>query len=101
MNKLEQLSRRKEELIGQCARERLELGQALGTIRSSITFYGAVAGLGRILLAHPFVTTALSSLLASGYTGKLAKSCGDLLRFLRVARPLWAWWSKRRAEAKS
>ena len=101
MNKLEQLSRRKQELIEQCARERIELEQALGTIRSSVTLYGAMAGLGRILLTHPLVAAAISSLLASGYARKFTKSGSDLLKLLRVARPLWAWWSKRRRrEAK-
>lgn len=96
--RLEQLSRQKQDLIAQCARERLEFAQALTTIRSSVTFYGAVAGLGRILVTHPLIAAAISSLLASGYARKLTKSGSDLLKFVRIARPLWSWWSKRRRQ---
>jgi hypothetical protein len=97
MNKrLELLSHRKRDLMAQCAKERLELAQAFSSLRSSITFGAALLGLGRILKSHPMVTAAVSSLLASGYAGKITKSGGDLLKLLGVARPLWSWWSKRR-----
>lgn len=97
----QEIARRKQELIAQCAKERLELAQALGTIRSSLTFYGAVFGLGRMLVTHPMGVALVSSLLASGYAGKFTRSGTDLLKFFRLARPLWSWWSKRRRrEAK-
>jgi len=94
--RLEELSRRKQDLIIQCAEERLELAQALSSIRSSVTLYGAVFGLGRILMAHPMVTAGISSLLASGYAGKLTNSGRELLKLWRFARPLWSWWNTRR-----
>ena len=94
--RLEQLSRRRQDLIAQCAEERRELAQALVTIRSSVTFYGAVLGLGRILVTHPMLAAVISSLLAGGYARKLTKSGGEFLKLLRVARPLWSWWTKRR-----
>ena len=103
MNKrLELLSRRKQALIAQCARERFELAEAFSSVRSSITFGGILLGLGRILKSHPMVTAGISSLLASGYAAKVTKSGGDLLKLLRFARPLWSWWStRRRPEAKT
>ena len=100
--RLERLSRRKQDLIAQCAEERRELTQALGSIRSSITLYGAVLGLGRILMAHPVVIAGFSSLLASGYASKLTKSGREVLKLWRFARPLWSWWNTRRnREAKT
>ena len=100
--RLELLSRRKQDLIAQCAKERLELPEAFNSIRSSITLSGAIHALGRILKAHPMVTAGISSLLASGYAGMVTKSGGELLKLLRFARPLWSWWStRRRPEAKT
>ena len=96
--RLEQLYRRKQDLIAQCAEQRRELAQALGSIRSSVTLYGAVLGLGRILMAHPVVIAGVSSLLASGYARKLTQSGTNLLKLFRVARPLWSWWNKRRRQ---
>lgn len=95
--RLAQLARQKQDLIAQCATERSELAGAVGNIKSSVTFYGAVLGLGRILLTHPWVAAAISSLLASGYARKLTRSGTDLLKLLRIARPIWVWWNQRRS----
>jgi len=48
------------------------------------------------------ITAGISSLLASGYATKLTTAGSQLFKLLRVARPLWSWWStRRRGEAKS
>ena len=100
--RLEELQRRKEELIGECAEERFEVAAAFSNVKSSLTLSAALHGLGRILRTHPMIAAGISSLLASGYAGRLTKSGSDLLRLLRFARPLWSWWSaRRRREAKT
>jgi hypothetical protein len=95
--RLAELARQKQDLIAQCTKERLELAGAVGNIKSSVTLYGAVLGLGRILLTHPWGAAAISSLLASGYARKLTRSGTDLLKLLSIARPIWAWWNKYRS----
>ena|SRR5215471_11979744 len=95
-NRLARLALQKQDLIAQCAKERLELAGAVGNIKSSATFYGAALGLARILFTHPWVAAAISSLLASGYARKLTRSGTDLLKLLRIARPIWVWWNQRR-----
>ena len=103
MNKrFEELSRRKQYLVAQCAEQRREMGTALSDLRSSVTLSGILQGLGKILRAHPMITAGISSLLASGYATKLTTAGSQLFKLLRVARPLWSWWStRRRGEAKN
>ncbi|HEY7167165.1 MAG TPA: hypothetical protein VIB79_21565 [Candidatus Binatia bacterium] len=96
--RLEQLSRRKQDLIFECAEQRSEVASAFGQVRSSVKPAVVLHAIGKILRAHPMLTAGISSLLASGYAGALGRSGGELLRLLRVARPLWTWLSRRRGE---
>jgi hypothetical protein len=91
-----QLAREKEDLIRQCADERMEVADAFDEVRSSLTLSGALHGLGKVLRAHPMLTAGISSLLASGYAGTLTRSGSSILSVLRLARPIWSWWSTRR-----
>jgi len=94
--RLEELERRKQALIAQCARERTELAAALSRIRSPFDIGAILFGLGRTLKAHPMIAAGISSLLVSGYGARLMKQAGELLQLWRLARPLWVWWTKRR-----
>ncbi len=96
--RLEQLSRRKQDLIFECAEQRSEVATAFSDVRSSVKPAIVLHGIGKVLRAHPMLTAGISSLLASGYAGALGRSGGELLKLLRVARPLWSWWSRRRGE---
>ena len=96
--RLDQLSRRKQDLIYECAEQRAEVGAAFGQIRSSMRPVVVLHGIGKILRAHPMLTAGISSLLASGYASTLGRSGGEILKLVRVARPLWSWFSRRRGE---
>jgi hypothetical protein len=94
--RLDQLSRRKQDLIYECAEQRAEVAAAYDQVRSSTRPVVVLHAVGKVLRAHPMVTAGISSLLASGYAGTLSRSGGELLKLVRVARPLWSWWSHRR-----
>ena len=97
MNKrFEELARRKQVLIDRCARERAELSELCERIRSPFDLSGTLLGIGRVLKTHPMIAAGFSSLLVSGYAGRLLKSAGDLVKLWRLALPLWGWWTKRR-----
>jgi hypothetical protein len=94
--RLDEIARRKERLIAQCARERDEIAAAFNRIRSPFQLGGLVLALTRSLKSHPIVTAGISSLLASGYAGKLVRTAGEGLNLWRLIRPLWLWWKKKR-----
>jgi hypothetical protein len=94
-SRFDEIARRKERLIAQCARERDELAAAFSQVRSPFELGQVVLGLTRSLKAHPIVAAAISSLLASGYAGKLLRMAGEGLKLWRLALPLWFWWKKR------
>ena len=97
MNKrFEELARRKQALIDRCARQRAELSGLCDRIRSPFDISGTLLGVGRMLKTHPMIAAGFSSLLVSGYAGRLLKSAGDLVKLWRLALPLWGWWTKRR-----
>ena len=95
-SRLDEIARRKERLIAQCARERDEISAAFGQIRSPFELGWLVLALSRSLKAHPIVTAGISSLLASGYAGNLLRAAGEGLHLWRLIRPLWLWWQKPR-----
>ena len=94
--RLDEIARRKERLIAQCARERDEISAVFGRIRSPLQLGWLVLALTRSLKTHPIVTAGISSLLASGYAGKLLRTAGEGLHLWRLIRPLWLWWKKHR-----
>ncbi|MBI2531124.1 MAG: hypothetical protein HYW03_02730 [Deltaproteobacteria bacterium] len=46
--------------------------------------------------AKTMIAAGVSSLLVSGYAGRLLKSAGEIVHVWRLALPLWGWWTKRR-----
>jgi hypothetical protein len=100
-SRFDEIARRKEALIAQCARERDELCTAFSRIRSPFELGKIVIGLTRSLKAHPIVAAGISSLLASGYAGKLLRTAGEGLQLWRLLRPLLSWWKKRRRTSRS
>jgi hypothetical protein len=95
-NRFEELARRKQALIDRCARERAELSALCERIRSPFDLSGTLLGVGRMLKTHPMIAAGFSSLLVSGYAGRLLKSAGDLVKLWRLALPLWGWLTKQR-----
>ena len=106
MNKrFEDIARRKQALIEKAAVERAELTDAQRRIREqfslsgTILWGGTLLGIGRVLRAYPVIAAAISSVLVSGYAGKIIKGSGKLLKLWRLALPLRIWWRKRRRVA--
>jgi hypothetical protein len=95
-SRFDEIARRKERLIAQCARERNELSVAFRQLRSPFELGRVVLGLSRSLKTHPIFAAAISSLVASGYAGKLFRLAGEGLKLWRLVRPLWFWWKKQR-----
>jgi hypothetical protein len=95
-NRFEELARRKQALIDRCARERAELSALCERIRSPFGLSGTLLGVGRVLKTHPMIAAGFSSLLVSGYAGRLLKSAGDVVKLWRLALPLWGWLTKQR-----
>ena len=102
MNKFEDIARRKQALIARAAVERTELADAGRRIRAqfslsgTILWGGTLLGIGRVLRAYPVIAAAISSVLVSGYAGKIIKGSGQILKLWRLALPLRTWWRERR-----
>jgi hypothetical protein len=94
--RFEELARRKQALIDRCAYQRAELSGLCDQIRSPFESSGTLLGISKMLKTHPMIAAGFSSLLVSGYAGRLLKSAGELVKLWRLALPLWAWWTKRR-----
>ncbi len=97
-NRLAEIAQRKQALIERAARERIELATAFNKIRAPMDIGATLLGLGRTLKTHPIIAAGISSFLVSGYAGKLLKSTGELVGLWKLARPIWAWWRKKRSQ---
>ena len=93
--RLKEITQRKQALLTKAERERTELTAAYAAIRAPLTITATLYGIGRLLKAYPLVATAVSSLLVSGYTGKVVKSSGQLLRLWKLTLPIRQWWKNR------
>jgi hypothetical protein len=103
--RFEDIARRKQALIERAAVERAELADAHRQFRAqfslsgTILWGGTLLGIGRILRTYPVIAAAISSVMVSGYAGKIIKSSGQLLKLWRLVLPLRTWWIKRRRVA--
>jgi hypothetical protein len=95
-DRFEDIARRKQLLIERCAQEREELAAACQRIRVPLGLGALVLLLGKTFKSHPILIAGLSTLLAGGYGGKVAKSAGSLFRLGQAILPLWLWLTKRR-----
>jgi hypothetical protein len=94
--RFEDLAHRKQALIAKAEHERAEIAVAYKKLHSPFDFNQTVLGIGRTLKAHPMITAGISSVLVSGFAGKLLQGAGQIVSLSRVALPLWSWWKKRR-----
>jgi hypothetical protein len=94
--RLEDLARRKQALIVKAAHERAEIAVAYKKLHSPFDFNQTLLGIGQTLKAHPVITAGISSVLVSGFAGKLLQGAGQIVSLSRMALPLWSWWKKRR-----
>jgi hypothetical protein len=97
--KFDEIARRKELLIERCAREREELADCFRQICLPLHLGAFLLMVGKALRAYPAAAAGLSSLLVTGFGAKLMRAAGKLIGVVRVIRPLWSWWSKRRPRA--
>lgn len=95
-DRLEELARRKQTLIARCAQEREELAACCNRLRMPFGVGGTLLALARTLRTHPMIAAGISTLLVSGYAGRLTKLVVELLKPWRAIQPLWSWWLKRR-----
>jgi len=94
--RFEDLARRKQTLIVKAAHERAEIAVAYKKLHSPFDFNQTLLGIGQTLKAHPVITAGISSVLVSGFAGKLLQGAGQIVSLSRMALPLWSWWKKRR-----
>ena len=94
--RFEDLARRKQTLIAKAAHERAEIAVAYRKLHSPFDFNQTMLGIGQTLKAHPMMVAGISSILVSGFAGKLLQGAGQIVSLSRLALPLWTWWSKRR-----
>jgi hypothetical protein len=92
--RLEEITRRKQILIAECARQRDEVAAVFRRIRAPFALGGLVLIIARALKSHPVAVAGISSLLAGGYAGKLFKTAGKGLALWRLIRPIWSWWKR-------
>jgi hypothetical protein len=95
-NRIEEIARRKQELIDRCAEQRAELSALCGKIRSPFDVSGTLLGIGRMLKAHPMIAAGISSLVVSGYATRLMKQAGEFVKLWRLIAPIKNWWVERR-----
>ena len=93
--RFEDLARRKQTLIVKAAHERAEIAVAYKKLHSPFDFNQTLLGIGQTLKAHPVITAGISSVLVSGFAGKLLQGAGQIVSLSRMALPLWSWWRSR------
>jgi hypothetical protein len=94
-SRLQEIARRKQDLIDKAARERYDLAKAYDGLRLPFGMSAPLLGIVRVLKTHPVITAGLSSLLVGGYASRLFRSVTEFLKLWRIVLPIWAWWSKR------
>jgi hypothetical protein len=94
--RFEDIARRKQALIEKAALQRTELAAAYHSMRSPFELGRILFGVGRALKAYPVIAAAISSILVSGYAGKLLRGAGEIVKLWRLFLPIHTWWSKRR-----
>ena len=90
------LAHRKQALVAKAAHERAAIAEAYDKLPSPFDLNQAISGIGHTLKAHPMITAGISSVLVSGFAGKLLQGAGQIVSLSRMALSLWAWWSERR-----
>jgi hypothetical protein len=98
-SRLDEIARRKNLLIERCARDREELAAGFRQICLPFHLGAFLLMLGKARRAYPVAAAGLSSILVTGLAAKLTRTMGKLIGVVRVIRPLWSWWSKRRLSA--
>jgi hypothetical protein len=94
-SRLQEIARRKQDLIDKAARERYDLAKAYDGLRLPFGMSAPLLGIGRMLKTHPMITAGFSSLLVGGFASRLLRPVSELFKLWRVVLPLWAWWQKR------
>lgn len=98
-SRLDEIARRKDLLIERCAQDREELAACVRQICLPFHLGAFLLMLDKARRAYPAAVAGLSSLLVTRLAAKLTRAVGKLIGVVRVIRPLWSWWSKRRRSA--
>ena len=95
--RLENLERRKQNLIARCAQEREEVANGFERCRPHLDLTKTLASLGNSLKSHPLLVAGASGLLMSGRARSMSLLALEVVGLWRAIGPLWSWWKKRRS----
>jgi hypothetical protein len=93
-SRLQEIARRKQDLIDKAARERYDLAKAYDGLRLPFGMSAPLLGIGRMLKTHPVVSAGLSSVLVGGFASRLLKPVTEVFKLWRIVPPIWAWCTK-------
>ena len=98
-SRFDEIARRKDLLIERCAQDREELAACFRQLCLPFHLGAFLLMLDKARRAYPVTAAGLYSLLVTRFAAKLTRAAGKLIGVVRVIRPLWSWWSKRRRSA--
>ena len=93
--RLQELARRKAQLIAQCEQEREDLAAFYHRCRLPFGVRPPWASVGRVLKAYPLWVVGATGLLLSRRLRGMAKTAFAMRGLWPIVVPLWSWWSKR------
>ena len=97
----EELARRKQAVILQCAQEREDLAALCRRCRIPFDLKTTLMSAGNLLKGHPLLVAGVSGLLISGRGRGIARLGLELLGLWKTILPLWSWWARRRTRKQN
>lgn len=100
-SRLDELARRRQELIIQCTQEREELAAFCRHYHVPLDVRKILLSVGTTLKGHPLLLAGASGLLISRRGRAVAKFGLEMLGLWKTVLPLWSWWATRRAQRQA
>jgi len=100
-SRLDELARRKQALIVQCAQEREQLAAFCRRCRIPLDVRTILLRVGNTLKGHPLLVAGASGLLISGRGRGIARLALEILGLWKTILPLWSWWTKHRTQRQT
>jgi hypothetical protein len=99
--RLEEIGRRKQALIAQCAKDRAELRTFFDRIRVPVAATSLGLLIGKLLKARPLLITGIIGLLASRGAGAISRSARVIKKLFGWGRAAYRLWSERRSRRQA